>query len=392
LTAVGYFTVVLLFALILYLWIANVYRFLTIEKAVATKTLIVEGWVEDYALKNALNYYRKNHFKHLIVTGIPLRQRHNFARFDNTAPLAASVLHSFGFKDTIFEASIPSNIYINRTYNTAVASRMIFEQHPRWPKSLMIYSVGVHSKRTKRMFDLAFGDAYRIGIVAGEDDTYDSKHFWRTSKGFRTVSNEFVAYLWVCFFFHPDYRQYRQNIFLGRYVDKLLSERKAIDKEYADSLRSPIDKIDLKHFTGLSYYPVDPAYRIKVAVSIDTSQQIFAMPTNTERKPEYRIYAHLNFKVRDTLCQLTAYQNMANLVRPEFSKLLFVPFRDLTSGKTTYAAGRYLDMPIPSSDSAYIDFNEAYNPYCAYSHRWSCPLVPFENYLDVAIFAGEKKN
>jgi uncharacterized protein (DUF1684 family) len=75
----------------------------------------------------------------------------------------------------------------------------------------------------------------------------------------------------------------------------------------------------------------------------------------------------------------------------EYGNLLFLPFRDKTNGKTTYGAGRYLDISFPASDSIYLDFNKAYNPYCAYDDRWSCPLVPFENHLEVSILAGEKK-
>jgi uncharacterized protein (DUF1684 family) len=83
---------------------------------------------------------------------------------------------------------------------------------------------------------------------------------------------------------------------------------------------------------------------------------------------------------------------MAFLNDTVWGHYLFVPFRDKTCGHESYAAGRYLDLSIPEgTDSVWLDFNKSYNPYCAYADRWSCPLVPFENWLDVNIRAGEKK-
>ncbi len=101
------------------------------------------------------------------------------------------------------------------------------------------------------------------------------------------------------------------------------------------------------------------------------------------------IYARFN--IMDTLCKLTVYQNVDFKNSAEYDNTLFVPFNDNTNGLYTYGGGRYMDIEIPITDSMQLDFNEAYNPYCAYSSRWSCPLVPFENDLNVSIFAGEKQ-
>ena len=77
----------------------------------------------------------------------------------------------------------------------------------------------------------------------------------------------------------------------------------------------------------------------------------------------------------------------------EYGHLLFLPFNDTTNGKTSYGGGRFIDIEIPEkgNSSIIIDFNKAYNPYCAYNKRWSCPLVPSENWLKIAVLAGEKK-
>jgi hypothetical protein len=133
------------------------------------------------------------------------------------------------------------------------------------------------------------------------------------------------------------------------------------------------------------------SYRVKAKFDLDTVNPVFEMATNTARKPEYRIYGHVTFKIHDTLCKLTVYQNIKLKKNPQWGNYLFIPFRDRTNGITTHAAGRYLDIEKPSSDSVIVDFNKAYNPYCAYADRWSCPLVPAENRLPVAIRAGVKE-
>jgi uncharacterized protein (DUF1684 family) len=81
---------------------------------------------------------------------------------------------------------------------------------------------------------------------------------------------------------------------------------------------------------------------------------------------------------------------MALKKQKEYKKYLFIPFRDLTSGKESYGGGRYIDTEIPAGETLILDFNRAYNPYCAYSHRYSCPIPPEENTLKVEIRAGEK--
>ncbi len=195
-----------------YFWLTNVYGFLTVQKIIPAKTMVIEGWVEDSVLKSAMDYYRENHYKHMIVTGIPVSYRRLYANYSNFAQMAAAALKQMGFKDTVYEATLPMSVAIDRTYHTAIATKMLFKSHPQWEKRLMIYSEGAHSRRTKKLFDIALGDGYKTGIIAGVEHAFDPQHFWRTSKGFRTVSNEFVAYLWVSLFFHPDNEQYEKKL------------------------------------------------------------------------------------------------------------------------------------------------------------------------------------
>jgi uncharacterized protein (DUF1684 family) len=392
LTFYGWLLLLLLLALLFRVWLGTVSGWLSLNEPVPAKTLVVEGWIEDYALKNAIDFYRKNHYKHLIVTGLPITQWSNYATFENTAEGAAAVMKGYGFYDTIYRAVIPRTVTINRTYNTALATRLLFKKHPEFGKTFNIYSVGVHARRSHLLFERAFGKQYRIGILSDTDKTFDPSHWWRTSKGFRNVSNEFVAYVYVWAFFHPEEKVYEQRLKEGYYADSMLALRQKTDEELKDSATSPLEKSDRPKFSHLEWFPVQPAYRIVAKMKVDTSGSVFEMATNTARRPHYRVYGYLTFRLHDTLCRLTAFQNMDALHDSVWKNYLFVPFRDKTNGHQSYAAGRYIDLRIPADTSRVIlDFNTAYNPYCAYSHRWSCPLVPFENKLNVSVFAGEKK-
>ncbi len=212
LTVSGWLVLLLLLVLLFRIWLGTVCSWLSVDQPVKAKTLVVEGWIEYYALKNAMDFYEKNNYKHLIITGIPITQWSNYVSYSNTAEGAAAVLRGNGFKDSIFRAVIPRSVSINRTYNTAVATHILFEKHPVWGKSFNIYSVGVHSRRTHLLFERAFGNAYKVGIIADTDRTFDPEHWWKSSKGFRNVSNEFVAYFYVWIFFHPDYNTFEKQL------------------------------------------------------------------------------------------------------------------------------------------------------------------------------------
>lgn len=220
-TFAGWLILLFALAILFRLWMGTVAEYLSKDEPVKAKVLVVEGWIGDEALSKAVQYYKKNHYQHLVVTGLPITFRKDFLHFKNTAAAAVAQLKKDGFKDTIFQAVIPSTVVIDRTYNTAIATRLLFDQHPNWGKHLMIFSVGVHARRSLLMFKRAFGRQYKIGIVAAPDPTFDQQHWWRSSKGFRNVSNEFVAYLYVWAFFHPDYSTFKSILLEGYRKDSL---------------------------------------------------------------------------------------------------------------------------------------------------------------------------
>jgi hypothetical protein len=145
---------------------------------------------------------------------------------------------------------------------------------------------------------------------------------------------------------------------------------------------SPLSEEQKEVFQGLDYYPEEPDLRLVVRVDPFQEQQEVQIQTSTGDSGTYLRYGLLRFEVDGQPAQLTVYQ--ARNGDP------FIPFQDRTSGTETYGAGRYLEPEALGEDKYLVDFNLAYNPWCAYSPLYSCPLTPEENRLSVAIRAGEK--
>ena len=159
--------------------------------------------------------------------------------------------------------------------------------------------------------------------------------------------------------------------------------RSAKDHMFSHDPETPIAAEERAGFRGLSYFAPDPALVVAGHIEPSALDGPLLMPTSTGEEVTYLRYGVAHFTVDGTPAQLTLFAS-------EGDRDLFVPFRDSTSGKETYGAGRYLEVTRPHDDMVELDFNYAYNPYCAYSEAYSCPLPPLENWLKVPIRAGEK--
>jgi len=164
-----------------------------------------------------------------------------------------------------------------------------------------------------------------------------------------------------------------------------------LNLEYADKEKSPLTEEDLKSFKSLDFFPISDKYIVEATFVRTKKEKVFKMKTSTERLPLYKKYGELHFKIDGVDCKLNVYQNIDLIKKVGFDDYLFLPFSDLTSGKVSYIGGRYVDLRIQKGKLWTIDFNKAYNPYCAYNHKYSCPIVPLENDLNVEILAGVKK-
>ncbi len=164
-----------------------------------------------------------------------------------------------------------------------------------------------------------------------------------------------------------------------------------INNEYADSLKSPLMKEDLAVFKSLEFFATNPKFAVTAKFVRTKKEKEFKMKTSTSRTPTYKKYGEYHFEIDAIKYKLNVYQNVDLITQEEYKDYLFLPFSDLTNGKQTYIGGRYIDMKIPTTKMVIIDFNKAYNPYCAYNHKYSCPIVPLENDLGIEILAGVKK-
>lgn len=174
----------------------------------------------------------------------------------------------------------------------------------------------------------------------------------------------------------------------------------AQNKSYKDSIEAHFKKYVKEHevVTGkdkelMSFFPVNEKYLINCRFERTVNSPWFRMESSGQIKRNYRVYGIIHFTINDTAVTLNIYQSQELMTTSQYRDHLFIPFTDATAGEETYESGRYIDLEIKDikNDKLLIDFNKAYNPYCAYvSGKFNCPIPPAENRLMVAIPAGEK--
>ena len=178
----------------------------------------------------------------------------------------------------------------------------------------------------------------------------------------------------------------------GQDAEREISEhRRKQELDFRDKEKSPLLSKDRRKFKHLNYYPIDLKYRVRAKFVKTETPELFKMKTTTHRLPDYRKYGEVYFEISGQPQKLEVYQSPDIMKRPGYEDYLFIPFTDLTNGEETYEVGRYLEFRIPNEEEVIIDFNLCYNPYCSYSPKYSCPIPPAANNLNVEIPVGEKK-
>ena len=165
--------------------------------------------------------------------------------------------------------------------------------------------------------------------------------------------------------------------------------RKKYKEEFLSSANSPLKEADLPF---LQFYEADSAYRV-VAKFEKSRGQSFEMPTYSGVNKTYVKYGKVKFRINGRKQTLTVYRSLSLQQLAKYKDYLFIPFKDKTNGDESYGGGRYLDLKTTDikEGELVLDFNKAYNPYCAYSDGYNCPIPPAPNHLPIAITAGEKK-
>lgn len=164
-------------------------------------------------------------------------------------------------------------------------------------------------------------------------------------------------------------------------MSELTDYRVEKDEFFRRHPQSPLAPEQRHGFIGLNYFPENEALRLEVQVEPFKDQQAMEMQTSTGGVQEYVRHGRFTFQVEGQQAELTIYRNEHGY---------FLPFVDSLAGKETYPAGRYMEPEALPGNRFFVDFNLAYNPYCAYNEMWSCPITPPENRLKVPIRAGEK--
>ncbi len=154
------------------------------------------------------------------------------------------------------------------------------------------------------------------------------------------------------------------------------------DDLFKNDPQSPLSAEQRRDFTGLNYYPENPVLRLELKLEKAAEPKPVILQTSTGEVREYIHAGQIHFNVDGQEAMLQVYDD-------EYG--YFLPFVDASAPNETYGAGRYLEPHDAGDGTLEVDFNLAYNPYCAYNERWSCPLPPKENRLKVRIEAGEKK-
>lgn len=178
----------------------------------------------------------------------------------------------------------------------------------------------------------------------------------------------------------------RTEVQKEKYLEEIRQERREKDSFMRLDEESPLEEEQKKAFSGLQYFEPDPEWRIEARVEENEEKDLLVLSTSEEKQKPFTKWGYAIFNKEGAEHRLL-------LLEPAYGpaqESLFLPFSDATSAGETYGAGRYLDIEIPKNGKVTIDFNKAYNPYCAYAEGYSCPFPPEENLLSIAVRAGEK--
>lgn len=177
--------------------------FLAVSRPVRGEFLVVEGWVPTYALQQALEEFRSGGYRRLLTTGGPIAEEDRWAEYHTLAEAAAARLRNLGLSAESAEPIASVLVVRNRTYASALGVRRWFLEHGVPVKAINVVTLGAHARRTRLMYEKAFGSQVAIGIISVSNRSYDPRRWWESSEGVKEVILETIGYLYCRFFFHP---------------------------------------------------------------------------------------------------------------------------------------------------------------------------------------------
>lgn len=165
--------------------------------------------------------------------------------------------------------------------------------------------------------------------------------------------------------------------------------QKDLNKEYLDKKETPLRGDNYTNFKQHPFFPIDLKYRVIANFVKNENPVPFELPTSSGKSKLYQEYGKATFLLDGKSYTLTIYQSLDLMKMEKYKDHLFLPFRDETNQKETYGGGKYMDLKIPKGNTIVLDFNQSYQPFCAYNaYDYNCPIVPEENKLPVEIKAG----
>ena len=159
-----------------------------------------------------------------------------------------------------------------------------------------------------------------------------------------------------------------------------------VNEQFFSPKETPLDSLNFYTFRGLKFFPIQEKYRVKATLTLLENDAVFNLPHSRDQTKPYKNYANAKFELDGKNYELMVLEQAEK--KPGNENYLLLPFLDQTNNKETYGGGRYIDLDKSEGKNIIIDFNKAYHPYCAYNSKYTCPIPPPQNKMNVAIEAG----
>lgn len=182
--------------------VRGAYAFLAVNDPMPGGVLVAEGWGNDDFKASVMAEFKRNHYDGLFVTGGPIENGAPLSEYKTWGELGAATLERMGVNPKVLHAVPAPPVRQDRTYASAMALKKWLREHGIAAAKINVMSVGAHSRRTRLLFEKAFGADAKVGIIATEEQTFNSRRWWTSSQGFREVTDEMAAYFYARFLFH----------------------------------------------------------------------------------------------------------------------------------------------------------------------------------------------
>ena len=193
----GWLVLLFAVAVLVVFSIRGAYPFLAVNDPVDNAALVVEGWLPDYALQEAITEFRKGHHSQIYVTGGPLENGAPLSEYRTFAELGAATLLRLGLDTNAVQAVPAPKVRLDRTYASAMALKNWLGSHGVMETNFNVISLGPHSRRSRLLFEKALGSDYKVGVIAIGNQEYDTKRWWASSAGVRTMTDEMIAFVYT---------------------------------------------------------------------------------------------------------------------------------------------------------------------------------------------------